>query len=308
MVKHTSDSITQAFERGIAIYFSQCRSRIPAFCNTHFNFSGAWKTNRRAFGWDIIKAPINLFWAPIYIALILFGLLLRKAGLEFPARLLLKMPSGLTTQVQHYVAQAIHTELLCSNDPTQSLQSCIVVELDKLSTQSTDHQLLYQQLEPVVKDALNQYTITRTASADITNSLLSTIVGAFAFKKFTPGGFAIGIYLASYIAHHLAVSDFLLGAFFGKLYYALFPPTPSWQILAVSIAAILAILSILASFSGIISDPMQLHLGIHRKRLEKLVDKLEKDFKAQEVGGFRPKDQYVARILELVDAAKAQLF
>lgn len=302
-------AVLAAIERGAGHYFDHCRHRIPGFVKQHFRYPGAWHTNKSAWGWDLVRAPINLFWAPFYVTALLLALVFQLLKLDAIARLLSAVPSGMTTSVQRKIAELVHRDLLQRPfDATRIdiLDGYIVGELEKIAGAGSDREKISRQLAPVVNDALHQYAITRTASADITNSLLSTLTGAFAFQKFTPGGFAIGFTIAALISREWHESRFFLGDFLGGIYYSLFPPEPALSTILASIALILVLLAIMSSLSGLLTDPLQSWTGIHQRRLRKMIDKLEEDFSHNKSGGFRPKDQYLARILEITDAAKAQ--
>lgn len=74
--------IEQAIRSGIGRYFDDCRARVPAFIDRHFHYPGAIATNRMALGWDMLRAPINLLWAPVYALACLVKILVPKqAGL-----------------------------------------------------------------------------------------------------------------------------------------------------------------------------------------------------------------------------------
>lgn len=287
-----------------------CRQRIPDFIQCYFSYPGTWHTNKRALGWDLLKAPINLFWAPIYLSLQLIAFLLNKIRPNLLSQILKKTPSGIPTNIQRYLSEQTFSYLLgrSANDQNDQLHIHLSRSIENYAHLNHLTTKQIAAIDSIVHDALEQYRITRTASADIGNSLLSTIVGAFAFQKFTPGGIAIGLAIAGWLSNYWAVDSFFLGNWAGGLYYSIFPPAPSAGLNIASIAAVLACLAVIASFSGLITDPIQTLTGLHRKRLEKMLIKLEKDFLDNKVGGFRPKDQFVARILEVVDAAKVQLF
>jgi hypothetical protein len=63
----------------------------------------------------------------------------------------------------------------------------------------------------------------------------------------------------------------------------------------------LAALAIMSSFSGIITDPIQYRLGIHGRRLDRLIDSIEKELKGVDNAGFKIRDHYVVRIFDLFD-------
>ena len=48
-------------------HFDACRHRVTPFVTAHFRYPGAWDTNKRALGLDLIRAPANLMWAPFYV-------------------------------------------------------------------------------------------------------------------------------------------------------------------------------------------------------------------------------------------------
>ena len=303
-------NLEQALAEAIRSYFSNCRQRIPEFVANHFKYPGTWHTNKHALGWDLVRAPLNLFWAPTYLCIQLTALLLRKLGCMRLGNWLRLTPSGFTTDIQRYLTQQTFSQLLGRHEIAEqdalflSLRNSILIETDindelALSKRSA--------INAIVNDALEQYRITRTASADIGNSLVSVIIGGFAFKKFTPGGIAIGLALSSWLAHQLAVDNFIFGTWLGGFYYPLFPPQPSLGLSVLSVGGVLSILSVFASFSGLITDPIQRWTGLHQQRLRKMIDKLEQDFLEDRVGGFRPKDQFLARVLEVIDMLKTSI-
>ena len=106
---------------------------------------------------------------------------------------------------------------------------------------------------------------------------------------------------------NLAIEKFFLGETLGRLYYSLFPPEASAGTAVISVLVVAGLLAVLSAFSGLVTDPIQSRLGIHRRRLMKLVDSLEAAFLDKHSAGFNPRDHYLARVLELIDIAKATL-
>ena len=109
------------------------------------------------------------------------------------------------------------------------------------------------------------------------------------------------------LAKTLAAKDFFLGETIGNWYYSVFPPEPSLATTAGVMVAVMAALAAFAALSGVISDPVQAAIGLHRRRLHKLLDHLERDVSASTQSSFRPKDQYVARILDTFDMIRSGL-
>ncbi len=306
-----------AIHSGIDRYFDDCRARLPAFIDRHFHYPGAWATNRMALGWDMLRAPINLLWAPVYALACLVKILIRKrASLRWLYRLADRVPAGFTTRVQAHISTLIQEELLNNSQLTSRpegslLERYLIEALEEVfsrhSSEPADHEQFIKLIEPLVADALSQYRITRTASADITNSISCTVLGAFAFQKFTPGGIGLGVVLASILAKTMAARDFILGETIGGWYYSVFPPEPSLATTASVMIAVMAVLSAFAALSGVIFDPVQAATGLHRRRLNKLLKHLQQDVILSTQSSFRPKDQYVARILDTFDMIRSGL-
>ena len=309
-------AIEAAIQRGVDSYFAQCHARIPSFIRQHFGWPGAIATNKVAWGWDLLRAPLNLFWAPIYALVCLIRFLLKRA---FPnqrvavwcVKQLARTPSGLTTQVQIHIANLIKQDLLGGDGRSRQLDDHILAQLRDVyheqSSRAVSDQQLNSTLEPLISEALDQYQVTRTASADITNSLSCTLLGAFTFQKFTPGGMGIAFIVASLVSKAVAARDFIFGETLGTVYFSIFPPEPSLALTAAVMAIVMAILAAFAALSGVIIDPVQAVTGLHQRRLVKMLDDLKHDLLNETQGSFRPKDQFVARLMDSFDMIKSSL-
>jgi hypothetical protein len=56
-----------------------------------------------------------------------------------------------------------------------------------------------------------------------------------------------------------------------------------------------------AAFAGIIADPVQRQLGLHQRRLRRLLGALKQQLLDPGAPGFAEHDYYVARLLDLFD-------
>ncbi|WGO98279.1 hypothetical protein QFX18_19915 [Saccharophagus degradans] len=306
-----SAAIHHAIEAGIEDYFEQCRANIPLFIKKHFWVPGCWQTNRLAFGVDLLRAPINLLWAPIYLCLQLLLYCFTLAGWQGAKGVANWLPAGLTTKVQRNINALIQQELL----DEAKLHSCIDKYLLPIAEQlasaselpSHKKQSLYSELNNIVDDALKQLMQSRTAAADISNTIFAAMVGAIAFKKFTPGGIGIGLVVAGVWVKLRAQQQFFLGETAGGWYYTMFPPQANTGENMVAIFSVMLVLSVIATFSGLITDPLQVLLGVHKRRLNKLVTKLEHNLLRRSNAGFKTLDPYVARILDLFDTVKSHI-
>ena len=147
------------------------------------------------------------------------------------------------------------------------------------------------------------YTGSRTAAVDVTNALVSAGVGALAFKQWTPGAITLGPLLAQAMAQKLAVASFPLGAGLGGLWYGAFPAAAPVAATAAATGGVVALGALVAAFAGVVADPVQAHLGLHQRRLGRLVDSLEGELLASEGQAFTLRDHYVARLFDLMDLA-----
>jgi hypothetical protein len=152
---------------------------------------------------------------------------------------------------------------------------------------------------------LRAYADARSAAADLFNNALLAGTGAAVFQKLTPGTFTLGPVLAAAIAHQAAVTGFPLGAAAGGLWYAWFPAQPSAALLAGTTGGLMLATAITAGFAGVASDPVLRALGLHGRRLHRLIDALGRELEGDSEAAFRVRDHYVARIFDLFDLARA---
>jgi hypothetical protein len=125
------------------------------------------------------------------------------------------------------------------------------------------------------------------------------------FKQLTPGTFTLGPVLATAIAHQAAVASFPLGASLGGLWYGWFPAQPSAALLFGTTGGLMLLTAFTAGFAGVVSDPIQRALGLHGRRLHRLIDALGEELEGDSEAAFQVRDHYVARIFDIVDLGRA---
>jgi hypothetical protein len=153
-------------------------------------------------------------------------------------------------------------------------------------------------------ESMSRYTGARIAAAEIATALASAGVGGLVAHQLTPTAFTLGPALAALVAEQAAIVAFPLGTGLGGAWYALFPAEPSWQLVAGVTGGLLALSSVIAAFAGVVADPVQRALGIHRQRLEKLIDSIEADLLDGGPGTFRVRAHYVARLFDFFEAVR----
>jgi hypothetical protein len=126
-----------------------------------------------------------------------------------------------------------------------------------------------------------------------------------AFQKLTPGTLTLGPVIATALAQQAAVASFPLGAGLGGVWYGMFPATPSAALVTGATGALVLLTASTAAFAGVVSDPVQRALGLHQRRLHRLIDALGRELKGDSDAAFHARDHYVARIFDLIDLARA---
>ena len=263
-----------------------------------------------------MKAPVNLTLAAPQVALRLASLAAARIGAPKAARAL-RRTLLLDTAVARDMTWLIHAELLelpyrqGSRAATRDALAESILASPQVRDAMADAlaELGRRGDDPAFRerlgDALAEYTVSRTAAAEITTGLLSLSAGAVALNKLTPGAVSLGPTLAGIMAQQGAVASFPLGGWLGGAWYGLFPVAPSAGLVAGATGGLMLGAAAFAAFAGVLSDPVQRALGLHRARLLRLLAALERQAFDQSAPGFSVRDHYVARLLDLFDIVGA---
>jgi hypothetical protein len=296
-------------------YFEVRHQMVASFCARHFSLKGAWRLNRKAWGHDLWRAPVNVLWAMPYVLSRSAAGVSRRLGWTQLAEGLGRIPPGFKTAVAAEVEWLIYTELLelpltqpDRNSPRDALLEAIlshegIAELLLPDLLVLSHAGETETTRSRLESYFLTYTGSRNAAADLAGSLMNLAGGALAFQQFTPGSIALGGAAATALAQQLAVANFALGPTLGSVYYSLFPAAASAGLVAGAIGGTMLALGILTAFTGIVTDPVQQALGVHERRLHRLLDALQNTLFDDE-DDFRLRDAYVARIFDLLDIVK----
>lgn len=276
--------------RQVAGYIDACRQRIPEFIGANYAWRGAINLNRRAWGTDIFVTPFNFIMGFPNFVLRMAAVALEFIGARKTAQSLLRCHLGLPTTVQRALTINLMTDLL---------------DLPPNPEDATDR--LHQLIALAAREPVKVYVHTRNVAADITAGTLAAVTGLVFFNQFTPGSISAGSAMAHMVAKEQAVSAFALGDVFGRLYYAVFPVNPSLTVVALVLLVVIATIAVAGAFSGIIHDPIQTLLGIHRRRLNQLLNAIEASINETMAKGYRPKDTFLGRVYDLADWIKGLL-
>lgn len=310
------EDIERLFRESARTYIETRRRRIPYFVRRHFGFRGAIRIHRAAFGWDLLRAPANLALALPHLIKLLVAAGLRVAGAPGPASVLVRIPTQIRTSVEREIEWLVRVEFLelpFAQNGRQSerdaLAEIIVARpevaraLDTLRLRRTEDGSDVD-LDLRLAQSVARYTGARNAVAEITTSLASAGTGGVLVQQLTPTAFSLGPALAVLVAQHTAIAAFPLGAGAGAVWYALFPAAPSDALIAATTGVILVASSVFAAFAGIVADPVQRAVGIHRRRLESFVEALGRDLEGGTGRDFQVRAHYVARLFDIFEAAR----
>jgi hypothetical protein len=304
-------------ERAIERYIATRHERVAGFVDRHFSLIGSLRLHRRALGLDLVRAPANVVLMLPYLGTQLGGAALRRLGARHAARRLSSRTPFLDTDVARELTWRLHSELLelpyddgrqrsdkdalaetILADPRVAATVDLLAAVARRHADEPDRQARLRRI-------LETYAGTRAAAADLVNNVLLASAGIAAFQKLTPGTLTLGPVIAAALAHQAAVASFPLGAGLGGIWYGLFPATPSAALVAGATGGLMLLTATTAAFAGVVSDPLQRALGLHQRRLHRLLDALGRELKGDSDAAFHARDHYVARIFDLIDLARA---
>jgi len=142
----------------------------------------------------------------------------------------------------------------------------------------------------IVRDAVQRHIESRRRRIDSFVDRHFTFGGSVALHRRAPGwdllrahAVTLSSALAAMIAQQMAIAAFPFGASLGGLWYSLFPATAGPELLTATTAGVFLGGAMLAAFFGVVTDPLQRRLGLHRARLQRLLQILEADCAASPV-------------------------
>jgi len=305
--------VVRAVKDGIKAYTDSRRRSITPFMDAHFSFKGAWQLNKCAFGKDMLRAPANLVWAPFYFAAKLGGTAAKKAGFPSVSNKLKNVKPGLRTDVEREIEWLMYTEFLELPfiegervSDKNALLTYILAENELID-------LLDEKLRPLadigsdsserakLEEKLGTYLDNRKDVAELATTLTGIAAGLAAHKGVNLGAVGLGQATATAIAQQIAISNFILGQTLGGFYYSIFPAAASMGLVVGVTGGVAAAMGVFTAFAGVISDPAQKALGLHHKKLHKLVDAIENQLSGESDESYELRDGIIARLLDFVD-------
>lgn len=228
------------------------RGEIRRFVRETFGLRGTLGLHRAALGGDLVRAPLNVILAPVFLLTRLAALVARAFKRHRVANWLAARRILLPTRLSAEVAAKVNA---------------FIEELDG------------QGIGPgasgdETRAAVEAYVSTRSAVAEIVTLLIVILSGFLVFHTATPGLVSLAGPFADLGAQTLAIDRFPLGPGLGRVWYGVFPAAlPVWMVIAVFVA-LSVVSAFVTTFAGIVADPVQVATGTHRRRLERLFRRL----------------------------------
>lgn len=272
-----------ALDRVIAAYFRERRARVDGFARERFCLGGMLRAQADTLAGDLVRHPLNAIWSIPCLAIRNAGAWLDKLGLESAGGLVERLPAGIRTCSQKRTEAAVIDELLGLPAHALLTEAAKEPELRELCASPEGCDLLtFQGVE--VRKELSAYGSSRMAIYDLAGLLGALAGGYFFFGNGFMSPFEMSHHVARRLSHRHVVTHFFFRNGLGSILFDVFPADPRVaQLVAGSVIVFLA----LAAFSlvaGIIADPIQAALGTHQRKLNRLLDHLERELRLQMMG------------------------
>ena len=288
-------------------FIASRRERVDPFVDRHFSFTGTLALHRHALGWDLVRAPLNLFLTVPALAAKLASRLAQRTGCQSVAEWLASRHFMLETDLARQIEWLVTIELLeipCIQRDRASLRDVLAETVladprvaERLNATAANGPEFRGRLAAVIES----YKGSRVATAELATGVLATGLGALLVKQITPGLVTLGSAIAGAIAQQTAIAAFPLGAGLGALWYGWFPAAAGPRLVAATTCGVVVGGALLAAFSGIVTDPINRRLGLHRRRLFRLLSEIEQALCGANGQGVSLRDYYLARLIDILD-------
>jgi hypothetical protein len=297
-----------------AQYFNAVRADVDAFVAEHFHLRGTIRLHRAAFGPDILRAPVNVILSPILIVTRILAWLCRRVRLNMLADWLGARRVLLRTAVAGRVETRVVGNLL--KIPLPQGKAHDSAALSRAILEAPQFRRVFRSkadiaevnaLRDTIAGAIAEYSGARSAVADITTAIIALVVGGLLFQAVTPGMISMAPGMAQSIALDAAVADFPLGQVAGSIWFGVFSTSASPWLLAFSVTGLILAGSVIGSFAGILADPVQARLGIHRRRLLRFLAAIEDALAGSGTNRYAAREHFYARFMDLWDVGVSAL-
>ncbi|SMO41662.1 DUF6635 family protein [Paracoccus laeviglucosivorans] len=254
-------------------------AEVRRFVRDRYGIRGTFRLHRAALGMDLLRAPLNVTLSPIFLLIKLIAAILGWCG---------------ATRASQWLGAR---QIFLTSDVARQLE----IDLGALFQRLRDQGVGPDAPPDIAHHAINGYAETRNAVSEITTSLIVLVFGFFLFNRATPGVISLAEPIANMRAQGQAIQDFALGSWAGGVWYGMFPTHLSvWEVVLTGVV-LSVIASVLTTFAGLVADPVQVATGTHRRRLMRMLDRLDRHQGAAGV----EREHIVARLGDLGDIASS---
>jgi hypothetical protein len=267
-------------DKGIRRYVAQRKELLNGFLADRFYFRGTFEVFFKTLKTDVIRHPLNFV---LSIPLLFIGKIagwLEKFGLSKPAQVVQKVPLRFGTNFERKREEQLCSGLLgLSRDDRNAL--VIALSEDAVVKDALDRfpGLLSffrtREVRNVVASPIRELMASRASILDLASTGLTLLVAYLLFGKVALSPYDMGRRLADSSARDHAASRFVLGRGLGRAFYSIFPTHPTTMQIVLWSAAVIFSLGALTAVIGVLSDPVQQYLGVHRRQLNRLLDACE---------------------------------
>jgi len=312
------EELRAAYEAGVKVYIDERRLKIDPFVRETFGLAGSYAIHRQGFKDDLWRGPANVATTLPQLAIDLGAAGLSGVGWRRTAERLRRqrlqvdtvggreitwrvMTRFLELPYESPDGRVSHRDALSEAILRQPPFPALLAPLDRTAAEHDDPEALKLWLT----DSLTHYVDSRSHAAELVNALLASATGALLFKQWTPGAMSLGPLVAQAVAQKSAPLWLPLGGkILGLLPASLAAATPAAATAGATLG-LLGVGALLASFSGIVTDPVQARLGIHHYRLRRLLGRMERSLLGHDKAVYRLPDRYAARLLDVLDLARS---
>ncbi len=306
-------------EAGLRRYFDSRRAQVGPFVDAHFGWRGALGINAKGLGGDMLRAPVNTLLVAPALARDAAAYGLARAGKTRTAETLRGTSFFLKTDVAREVDWLLFSRFLdlpFEEDPrgTTAPRSH---PGDAMAAAILSDPHLIARLEPALlaaarayrdparrdwlHEAMRDYAEARAATAELATLSLTMMTGALIAKDFTPGLISLGPAITKIAAHHAATHAAGAGAGASAAWLGSQAVHPSTALVVGMTGAMMVGAAAVTAVAGVVTDPVQRHLGLHQRRLHVFLDTLEERLLDRSSRRYKVVDAYVGRIIDLAD-------
>lgn len=261
-------------------YAARCRARVPEFTARHFGWRGTLRLHRAALGLDLLRAPFNVMLVAPTLVLRLLAWVARRVNQPSAAAWLASRSLFVETSLARRIAELVLHDLLRIDASAVPLPSGWHDRARRL---------------------IAEYVDARHAVAEFATATVALLFGLIALHALTPSAITLGPLLAQQFTVREAVEGFWLGSWAGSVWYTWLPPDVGLGRIVATTAAAMACFAMLATFMGLVVDPLLQMVGLHRRRLDHLIDTLERIALDDDDATLGLPDLYVARLTDIAD-------